>query len=112
MAAVELFFQFCVMHAVLDFMLQPGIMASAKARESKHHKGGNQDFPAWYFWLGAHSLGHGGAVYLVTGSLLLGLVETACHGLIDHLKCERKMSLALDQGLHVACKLAYCLVLV
>jgi len=111
-AALELFFQFCVMHAILDFMLQPGVMASAKGRSSKYHRDGNREFPAWYYWLGAHSLGHGGAVYLVSGNPLLGIVETFFHGLIDHLKCERRTSLAMDQALHLLCKLGYCVVLV
>ena len=112
MDAVELFFQFCVMHAVLDFMLQPNIMASAKGRDSKYHLKGNRDFPAWYYWLGAHSLGHGGAVYLVSGNAIIGIVETFLHGVIDHLKCERKTSLAVDQAMHFACKAVYCFFLV
>ena len=95
------------MHAVLDFMLQPDIMASAKSRHSKFHQQGNKDFPAWYYWLGAHSLAHGGGVYLITGSVVLGLVEVALHALIDHLKCEHKTTLTQDQVLHVICKLGY-----
>ena len=108
MQFAELLFQFLVIHAVLDFMLQPDIMASAKNRHSKYHKDGNRDFPPWYYWLGAHSLGHGGGVYLITGNLALALVEFFLHGLIDHLKCERKTTLAQDQALHALCKLGYC----
>lgn len=107
MAAIELFFLFCVMHAALDFILQPNVMSSAKCRGSRYHRSGNEEFPAWYYWLGAHSLGHGGAVYLVCGNPLLGILETFLHGLIDYLKCERKTSLALDQGLHLLCKVGY-----
>ena len=108
MQVLELFFQFLVVHAVLDFMWQPNIMASAKSRHSSYHEHGNRDFPAWYYWLFAHSLAHGGGVYLVTGSLALGLIETALHALIDYLKCEHKTTLAQDQALHLACKLGYC----
>jgi hypothetical protein len=111
MQGAELFFQFLVMHAVLDFMLQPNIMASAKSRSSKYHADPDGSFPPWYYWLGAHSLGHGGAVYLVSGNLWLGLIETALHGLIDYTKCEFKTSLAQDQALHMACKLGYCIYL-
>jgi hypothetical protein len=107
----ELLFQFMVAHALLDFALQPGVMASSKCRHSKYHARGNREFPAWYYWLGAHSLIHGGGVYLVSGSLGLGLLETALHGLIDHLKCEHKTSLAQDQALHLVCKLGYCVYL-
>ena len=108
MEVLELVFQLLVAHAVLDFILQPDVMASAKDPNSRLHENGNRDFPAWYYWMGAHSLGHGGAVYLVSGSLLLGLIETALHGLIDYLKCENKTSLAVDQGLHMLCKFGYC----
>ena len=112
MQAFELLFQLVVMHAALDFMLQPNIMASAKSRHSRYHERGSAEFPAWYYWLGAHSLGHGGAVYLVTGNIFLGLIEAFLHGLIDHLKCEHKTTLAQDQALHLACKVGYVFYLV
>ena len=105
---MELFFQFLVMHAMLDFMLQPNIMASAKSRASRYHQNADKGFPPWYYWLGAHSLGHGGAVYLISGNLSLGLIETALHGFIDYTKCENKTSLAQDQMLHLLCKAGYC----
>ena len=111
MQGAELFFQFLVMHAVLDFMLQPDVMASAKNRASRFHQALDSSFPPWYYWLGAHSLGHGGAVYLVSGNLWLGLIETVLHGLIDYSKCEQKTSLAQDQLLHLVCKVVYCYIL-
>jgi hypothetical protein len=40
---LELSFQFLVLHAILDFMLQPNIMAPAKSRHSYYHKDGNRD---------------------------------------------------------------------
>ena len=112
MQSFELLFQLLVAHAILDFMLQPNVMASGKSRHSKYHREGNREFPAWYYWLGAHSLGHGGGVYLVTGNLWLGIAEFFFHGLIDHLKCERKTSLAQDQALHLCCKFGYIIYLV
>ena len=108
---MELFFQFLVMHAVLDSVVQPDVMASAKSRASRFHEDSNGEFPPWYYWLGAHALGHGGAVYLISGNVWLGLIETALHGLIDYTKCENKTSLAQDQALHLVCKLGYCLFL-
>ena len=112
MQGLELFFQFLVMHAALDFMLQPNIMATAKSRHCELHVNSNSEFPAWYYWLGAHSLGHGGAVYLISGNLWLGLIETTLHGLIDYFKCEHKITLLQDQSLHVLCKAAYCVYLI
>ena len=107
MLLFETFFQLLVVHAVLDFMLQPDVMASAKSRHSRYHRQGNAEFPAWYYWLSAHAVGHGGGVYLVTGNIWLGLLECFLHGLIDHLKCERRTTLAQDQSLHLACKIGY-----
>lgn len=112
MAFLDLLFQFFVLHALLDFALQPNVMASAKCRHSRYHQRAGDDFPPWYYWLGAHSLGHGGAVYIISGNLALGLVETVLHALIDHVKCEKKTSIAIDQGLHILCKVAYCIILV
>jgi hypothetical protein len=111
MQAVELLFQFLVLHAALDFMFQPDVMASAKSRSSKLHLTTGGDFPPWYYWLGAHALGHGGAVYLITGNLGLGLLETVLHWLIDYFKCECRMSLGQDQVLHLVCKVGYCVYL-
>ena len=111
MQGAELLFQFVVIHAVLDFILQPDVMASAKNRHSRYHERGNVEFPAWYYWLGAHALTHGGGVYLISGNLWLGLIETFLHGLIDYLKCERKTTLAQDQLLHLVCKFGYCIFL-
>ena len=45
---------------------------------------------------------------LISGSLWLGLFETALHGFIDYTKCEHKTSLAQDQMLHLLCKVGYC----
>ena len=107
MEVLELAFQLLVAHAVLDFVLQPDVMAAAKNPQSKLHADGNREFPAWYYWMGSHSLGHGGAVYLITGSLWLGLIEVVLHALIDYSKCSKRTSLAQDQALHLLCKVGY-----
>ena len=54
------------------------------------------------------ALVHGGAVYLLTGSALLGLAEVVLHSAIDCAKCERLIGFHQDQALHVACKVVYC----
>lgn len=107
MQVFELAFQLVVAHAMLDFILQPDVMADAKSPHSARHGAGARDFPAWYYWMGAHSLAHGGAVYLITGSLWLGLVEVFLHGLIDYSRCADRTSLAQDQALHLLCKAGY-----
>ena len=82
-------------------------MAAAKSPQSELHAEGNRDFPAWYYWMGAHSIAHGGAVYWITDSLWLGLVEIGLHALIDYSKCTNRTSLAQDQALHMLCKFGY-----
>jgi hypothetical protein len=104
---MELLFGFLVGHAVCDFVLQGEVMGSAKSRKSGFGASYGPGFPPWYYWLGAHALTHGGAVYLVSGLWQLGAIESALHALIDHLKCEGRISFQQDQLLHFACKLTY-----
>ena len=102
-----LFFQFLVGHALGDYVFQRDIMATAKCRRSKIFETASPEFPRWYYWLGAHALVHGGLVYIISGSWVLGMVETVLHFSIDYIKCERWISLNVDQLLHILCKLAY-----
>ena len=105
---MTLFFQLLIGHAVADFVLQSDTMARAKDRHSDFAKAMTENFPAWYYWLAAHALVHGGAVYVLTGSALLGLVEVVLHAAIDGAKCERWIGFDQDQALHVLCKVGYC----
>ncbi|MGJ8689687.1 MAG: DUF3307 domain-containing protein [Gammaproteobacteria bacterium] len=107
MFGFELFFQLLVGHALADFVLQSDAMGRGKNRHNDMQKSAGSNFPRWYYWLSAHSLVHGGIVYLITGSLTLGLIETFAHGLIDFTKCEGKIGINTDQALHIACKIAY-----
>ena len=105
---MELLFKLLIGHALADFVLQSDTMARAKDRHGELAKTASANFPAWYYWLAAHALVHGGAVYLFTGSALLGLVEVVVHAVIDYAKCERWISFHQDQALHVLCKVGYC----
>ena len=104
-----MFFALLVGHAVLDFALQPTAMAIEKNRHSTTPL---QKSVPWYYWLSAHALGHGGAVYVVTNSLALGVLETAVHWLIDFAKCEEWTTIHIDQLLHVISKVAWCALIV
>jgi len=108
---MALLFQFLVGHALSDFVLQQQTMAISKSRHAEIHKTAVKGFPDWYYWLGSHALIHGGAVFLISGSLLLGLIETVVHFIIDFCKCEQWIGLHLDQSLHILCKLAYVYVI-
>lgn len=101
---VELFLLF-VGHALADFALQSSDMAKGKNRNRRTEPPpGARYQPTWYYWLSAHGLIHGGMVYLVTGSVLLGALETLAHMAIDFGKCENWYGIHTDQGLHIACK--------
>jgi len=108
---MTLFFQFLVGHALGDYVFQRDIMAKAKSRHTEIHQTSGAGFPAWYYWLLAHALVHGGAVFLISGSALLGAIETVLHMIIDFCKCEHWIGLHLDQLLHILCKVIYVYVI-
>ncbi len=108
---MSLFFQFLVGHALGDYVFQRDIMARSKSRHADIYKTAGPGFPGWYYWLLAHALVHGGAVFLISGSALLGIIETVLHTIIDYCKCEHWISLHLDQALHILCKVAYVYVI-
>jgi hypothetical protein len=103
------FFWLLVGHAVADFPLQAGPMAVEKCRRSASDL---QRTVPWFYWLTAHALIHGGAVFLATQSLFLGLLETVVHWLIDFAKCEGLFGIHTDQVLHVGCKVLWCVLIV
>lgn len=108
---MTLFFQFLVGHAFGDYVFQREIMAKSKSRHAEIYKTAGKGFPGWFYWLFSHALVHGGLVFLISGSLLLGVIETVLHTIIDFSKCEHKISLHVDQALHILCKLAYVYVI-
>jgi hypothetical protein len=104
---MALFFQFLVGHALGDYVFQRDIMATSKSRHAEIYKTAGKGFPGWYYWLGSHALVHGGAVFVVSGSWVLGIIETVLHFFIDFSKCEHWISLHVDQVLHILCKAVY-----
>lgn len=83
-------------HWVADYPLQGDFLAQAK-----------QKGPLRVYHLIAHAGIHGAAVFLVTGSIWLGLIEWVLHTGIDEAKTRGKTSFATDQFLHIICKAAY-----
>lgn len=108
---MALFFQFLVGHALGDYVFQRDIMATSKSRHAEIYKTAGPGFPAWYYWLVSHALVHGGAVFLISGSALLGIIETVLHAIIDISKCEHWIGVNVDQALHIFCKIAYVYVI-
>lgn len=108
---MALFFQFLVGHALGDYVFQRDIMATSKSRHAEIYKTAGKGFPGWYYWMGSHALVHGGAVFIISGSWVLGVVETVLHFIIDFSKCEHWISLHVDQLLHILCKAVYVYVI-
>lgn len=102
---LTLFYLLLCAHAFCDFPLQAGPMAVEKSR---HSRSDLQKGVPWFYWLTAHALIHGGAVYLVTRSVTLGLVETILHWVIDFAKCEGWTNIHADQLMHILCRVGYC----
>ncbi len=103
MSALDMFALMIVGHAIADYPLQGDFLSKAKNRFAPL-----AGVP-WYQALGAHSIIHGGFVFAITGSLALGVAETAVHFLIDDTKCRGRISYNTDQFLHIACKAVWAL---
>jgi hypothetical protein len=108
--AATLFFVLLIGHVVADYPLQGKFLSLAKNRHANLSELFGSDTPPrglWLHALTAHSLIHAGTVWLVTGSMVLGLVELVLHWLIDFARCEKWMNFTTDQLLHIACKAVY-----
>lgn len=93
---MDIFFLLIFGHALADFALQDQHMID--------HKNKHKHPETWAMYLAAHSVIHGGFVGFFTGSFVLAIAETVCHAAIDYLKCEGKLTLKVDQALHIGCK--------
>lgn len=101
-----IFLQLLIGHAVADYALQSDWMAKAKNRHHKTEPPPGQTYqPCWFWVLSAHAFIHGGAVYVVTGSPWLAMLEIAVHWMIDFWKCEGAYGINVDQTLHIVTKL-------
>ena len=113
---MELLVMLLVVHAVADFALQSNDMAKGKNRNQPHDLSkiplGQTPMVIWPYWLTSHALIHGGAVSLITGIWWLGLIETVIHWTIDYAKCENWTGIHTDQGLHVACKIIWWIIII
>lgn len=96
-------------HMLGDFPLQGQFLALGKER--RYWTGENAPFEAgkgmWIYCLSAHSLIQAGIVWIISGSLLLCLIELVVHWAIDLSKGEGHISLATDQILHIGTKVIF-----
>lgn len=106
-----LFFKLLIGHALADFPLQGDHLARFKNYHNTPIAPPGQNVQTiWPYCLSAHALIHGGAVYIITGSLWLAVAETTLHWVIDFAKCANWTGIHADQALHVACKLAWAFI--
>lgn len=93
-ALSKLLYELLIAHAVTDYALQGAWMAEQKQAAFS----GN-----WAIILLAHSIVNGGGVYVVTGSVALGVVETLLHFIIDLVG----LGMYCDQAVHLVTKVVY-----
>jgi len=101
----ELFLLLCFGHCLADFPLQTDKLAIGKC------PGSQVAGVHWGYWLSGHVGTHALVVALLTGNAWLGLGEFALHFLIDIAKCKGLTNLAVDQALHLSCKVAWVVLL-
>lgn len=107
--AFNFLFWLLVMHAVADYPLQGDWLAKAKNPWGKEWP-----VPGEEIWLGAmasHCLIHAAGVYWVTQTFVLAAAEFVMHFIIDLMRCFRALSYNEDQALHIACKVAWTIIL-
>lgn len=111
LAAVQVFLALAVGHAIADFPLQGEFLATCKNRHVLAKLGDPQRPPSiWITCMLVHCVTHAGAVWLITGSFFLGVVELVVHFLIDVAKCEGYTNFNVDQILHMVCKASYVII--
>ena len=107
----ELFFKLMFAHFFADITLQSEKLSKGKNRNKKsdYIPPGQKYVACWPYDLTAHAITHGGFVYIATGNVLLGIIETVLHWVIDFAKCENWTNPHTDQLLHFMCKIGYIL---
>jgi hypothetical protein len=109
-SALALLLALCVGHAIADFPLQGEFLARGKNRHLDPPilaSGDGSPKRIWIYCLTAHALIHAGVVWIVTGSIVFGLIELVVHWIIDALKAEGKFGFEVDQWIHVGTKVVY-----
>ncbi len=107
---LQLLLLFAMGHALADYPLQGGFLATFKNRNVKAMPPGfdrHRDRYLWVHCLTAHALVHSAMVLLITGLFWLAVVELVLHWVIDAMRCEKHLSFSGDQFLHLGCKVIY-----
>lgn len=102
MTTIAILFYLIAAHFIIDYCLQTDTVAINKNINSNTEL---QKYVPWYYWLWSHAIFHGAAVAFITNSVVLGILETILHFIIDYGKCKFKYSIHIDQFLHIVCKI-------
>ena len=103
MSWMWMFFALLMAHALTDYAWQPEFMAQWKHPDAFIPPSAGH----WTWWMAAHSLVNGAGVAVVTGSLALGLGETAYHAFLDYGKCVEWWDTSTDQECHLVSKVLW-----
>lgn len=95
---VQMIFVLLAAHFFFDYAGQGDFMSQAKNPTTAMGKS------LWYWVLPSHGIIHGGAVFLITGSLGIAFYETFIHTVTDYAKCRNWISYSVDQAIHIGCK--------
>lgn len=87
-------------HFVCDYVLQTDSIAKGK----NHMLNTPLYGVSFVYWLTAHASTHAIAVYIVTQSIWLCLIELISHWIVDYMKCNGNISLHEDQTMHIIIK--------
>ena len=102
-------------HYLVDFSIQNEFVARNKnpgAKSGIFGRSANKELKIWAHCMTAHSFHHGLAVYLITQSLLLGVLETLTHWITDYCKCRNFYNFHADQFIHLGFKLVWFLIII
>ena len=104
MSFPDLMILFILCHALADYPLQGDYLSKAKAGLIP---GANR-----HYALFMHSSIHAGLVFLISHSYIITAGELLIHYVTDELKVKHKISYALDQAIHLTCKVIWAALLV
>ena len=113
---LSFWFVLCLGPFVADYPLQSDFIARGKNRflplDPSTIPPGQTPMTVWPWVLTAHAGTHAAAVFLITGSALLAILELISHWLIDYGKCANRYGIHADQFAHIACKAVWALAVV
>ncbi|MCZ7856018.1 DUF3307 domain-containing protein [Agrobacterium salinitolerans] len=107
MHILEMLVYMIAAHFLLDYALQGDWMSKAKNATLDLVPGER----IWPLALFGHALIHATAVQIITGNWFLFTLELIIHWATDYAKCKGRFGYNTDQYIHIACKLAYAVVL-